>query len=59
MDGGTALDEIAEAEGIAGPGVYPYFESKQALLQRFCLIGMQEKLKSAESALKCDDGVPK
>src|SRR5690349_1198433 len=46
----VGIDDIGEAAGITGPGVYRHFPSKQALLQSLCDIATTRLLEAARSA---------
>jgi AcrR family transcriptional regulator len=45
----VGIDDIGEAAGITGPGVYRHFSSKQALLQALCDLAMGRMLEAARS----------
>ena len=46
----VGIDDIGEAAGISGPGVYRHFASKQALLQALCDLAVARMLEAARSA---------
>jgi AcrR family transcriptional regulator len=46
----VGIDDIGEAAGITGPGVYRHFASKQALLQALCDLAVGRMLEAARSA---------
>jgi AcrR family transcriptional regulator len=46
----VGIDDIGEAAGISGPGVYRHFSSKQALLQSLCDLAVERMLEAARSA---------
>jgi AcrR family transcriptional regulator len=46
----VGIDDIGEAAGITGPGVYRHFPSKQALLQSLCDLAAGRMLDAARSA---------
>jgi AcrR family transcriptional regulator len=46
----VGIDDIGEAAGITGPGVYRHFPSKQALLQSLCDRAVGRMLEAARSA---------
>jgi AcrR family transcriptional regulator len=46
----VGIDDIGEAAGITGPGVYRHFASKQALLQALCEIAVSRMIEAARSA---------
>lgn len=46
----VGIDDIGEAAGISGPGVYRHFSSKQALLQSLCDLAVSRMLDAARSA---------
>ncbi|HUR51400.1 MAG TPA: TetR/AcrR family transcriptional regulator [Mycobacteriales bacterium] len=46
----VGIDDIGEAAGITGPGVYRHFSSKQALLQSLCDLAVNRMLDAARSA---------
>lgn len=46
----VGIDDIGEAAGITGPGVYRHFASKQALLQALCDLAVRRMLEAARSA---------
>jgi AcrR family transcriptional regulator len=46
----VGIDDIGEAAGITGPGVYRHFSSKQALLQSLCDLAVGRMLEAARSA---------
>jgi AcrR family transcriptional regulator len=48
----TTINDIGDAVGITGPGLYRHFESKQAVLVAIAEIGYQEFLASAEAILR-------
>ena len=45
----VGIDDIGEAAGITGPGVYRHFPSKQALLQSLCDLAVGRMLDAARS----------
>jgi len=45
----VGIDDIGEAAGITGPGVYRHFSSKQALLQALCDLATGRMLEAARS----------
>jgi AcrR family transcriptional regulator len=47
----VGIDDIGEAAGISGPGVYRHFSSKQALLQALCDRATERMLEAARSAV--------
>src|SRR3954453_386295 len=47
---GVGIDDIGEAAGITGPGVYRHFPSKQALLETLIDRTMDRMLQLAEHA---------
>jgi AcrR family transcriptional regulator len=46
----VGIDDIGEAAGITGPGVYRHFPSKQSLLQSLCDLATARLLEAARSA---------
>lgn len=44
----TSVDEIAEAAGTTGPALYRLFASKQDILDRLCLAGMEMRLRDIQ-----------
>src|SRR3954451_20235338 len=46
----VGIDDIGEAAGITGPGVYRHFASKQQLLETLITTTMDRMLELAESA---------
>lgn len=46
----VGIDDIGEAAGITGPGVYRHFPSKQALLQALCDMATARLLEAAREA---------
>ena len=51
---GVGIDDIGEAAGITGPGVYRHFASKQALLETLVDSTMDRMLALAEDASDLD-----
>lgn len=51
---GVGIDDIGEAAGITGPGVYRHFPSKQALLETLIARTMDRMLDLAEHAEDLD-----
>lgn len=51
---GTGVDEIGEAVGISGPGLYRHFANKQALLDAVVADGMRALLDEAVLTVKAD-----
>jgi AcrR family transcriptional regulator len=51
---GVGIDDIGEAAGITGPGVYRHFPSKQALLETLVDRTMDRMLELAEHAADLD-----
>jgi len=51
---GVGIDDIGEAAGITGPGVYRHFPSKQALLETLIATTMGRMLDLAEHAEDLD-----
>lgn len=51
---GVGIDDIGEAAGITGPGVYRHFPSKQALLETLIVMTMDRMLDLAEQAEDLD-----
>lgn len=47
---GVGIDDIGEAAGITGPGVYRHFPSKLALLESLCEATMDRMLALADEA---------
>ena len=45
----VGIDDIGEAAGITGPGVYRHFSSKQALLQALCDMATGRMLEAARA----------
>jgi len=45
----VGIDDIGEAAGISGPGVYRHFASKQALLQALCDLAVARMLEAARA----------
>jgi AcrR family transcriptional regulator len=48
---GTTIREIADASGLSVPGVYHYFESKHAILDRLDREAMEELWERSQAAL--------
>jgi transposase len=55
----TSIDEIAEAVGTSGPALYRHFESKQDILDKIILIGLDVKMKGLKEATEKNYSDPK